>query len=401
MPISHSDLKSKGTKTERYLLITGILLIAFNLRPALAAVGPLVGHIRASTGLPNSMLGLLTTLPLIAFGLMSSLTSLFTRRFGIGGTLLGALLLLSAGIVIRSLNGIATLYLGTLLLGIAIAFGNVLLPSLVKWKFSSNSGLLTSLYVGVMGIGSAAASGLSIPLADQLHWGWRSSLAIWAVAALLAFTIWLPQLNRLKNTEQKHSYRKAMKALGKSAVAWKIAFFMGLQSLTGYVVLAWLPAILQSRGYDDEFAGWMLSLAQAAGMAGSLVIPLWAGRKTDHRSIVAFLAIAETVGILGLLFAQAGLVGFWVFLIGFVTGGTFGLALLFIVLRSKDAQTTTELSGMAQSIGYFIAATGPIIFGSLFDLTGNWNDSLILLLFVAFLKLYTGLGAAKQGALKL
>lgn len=399
MPIPDSDFKSKRTKTERYLLIAGILFIGFNLRSALASVGPLVSHIRDSTGLPNSMLGLLTTLPLIAFGVMSSFTALFTRRFGIGGTLLGALLLLATGIGIRSLNGIATLYLGTLLLGIAIAFGNVLLPSLVKWKFSSRSGFITSLYVSMMGIGASVASGISVPLADQFHWGWRSSLAIWGIPALIAFLIWLPQLNRLKNTEPKHSYRKAMKALGKSRVAWKIALFMGLQSLTGYVVLAWLPAILQSRGYNDEFSGWMLSMAQAAAMGGSLVIPIWAGRKTNQRSIVVFLAMVETVGILGLLFPYAGLVGVWVFLIGFVTGGTFGLALLFIVLRSKDAQTTTELSGMAQSIGYFIAATGPIIFGSLFDITGNWNDSLILLLLVAFLKLYTGLGAAKNRAL--
>ncbi|MEO8960298.1 MAG: MFS transporter [Ginsengibacter sp.] len=399
MPISQSDLKSKGSKTERYLLIAGILFIAFNLRSALASVGPLISHIRSSTGLPNSMLGLLTTLPLIAFAVVSSFTSLFTRRFGIGGTLLGALFLLAVGIAIRSLNGIVTLYLGTLLLGIAIAFGNVLLPSLVKWKFSSRSGFITSLYVSVMGIGASIASGISIPLVDRLHWGWRGSLAIWSISALLAFFIWLPQLNRLKNTEPNHSYRKAMKALGKSPVAWKIALFMGLQSLTGYVILAWLPAILQSRGYNDEFSGWMLSLAQVAGMAGSLVIPLWAGKKTNQRSIVAFLAVVETVGILGLLFPHAGLVGVWVFLIGFVTGGTFGLALLFIVLRSKDAQATTELSGMAQSIGYLIAATGPIIFGSLFDITGNWNDSLILLLLVAFLKLYTGLGAAKNRGL--
>jgi CP family cyanate transporter-like MFS transporter len=143
----------------------------------------------------------------------------------------------------------------------------------------------------------------------------------------------------------------------------------------------------------------MLSLSQATGIAGSLVVPLWAGKKPDQRSIVVFLALLETIGILGLLFPPVGLVGVWVSLIGFALGGTFGLALLFIILRSKDAQATTELSGMAQSIGYFIAATGPIIFGSLFDLTGDWNDSLLLLLVVVVLKLYTGLGAAKNSEL--
>ena len=160
--------------------------------------------------------------------------------------------------------------------------------------------------------------------------------------------------------------------------------------------MAWLPAILQGRGFNDEFSGWMLSLSQTTGIAGSLVIPFWAGKKLDQRSIVSFLATLETVGILGLLFPQIGLVSVWVSLLGFVIGGTFGLALLFIVLRSKDAHTTTDLSGMAQSIGYLLAASGPIIFGSLFDLTGNWNYSLALLLLVVFIKLYTGLGAAKN-----
>jgi CP family cyanate transporter-like MFS transporter len=285
MAIAQSDLKNKESKKGRYLLIAGILFIAFNLRPALAGVGPLVTHIRDSTGLSNSMLGLLTTLPLIAFGVMSSFASLFTRRFGIGGTLLGAMFILAIGIGLRSLNGIVPLFLGTILLGVAIAFGNVLLPSLVKWKFSSNSGFITSLYSAVLAIGSSIASGISVPLADQFHWGWKGALAIWAIPALLALSIWIPQVKGLENTGQERSYRKAMKELGKSPVAWKIALFMGLQSLTFYAILAWLPAILQSRGYHDEFSGWMLSLSQATGIAGSLFIPIWAGKKPDQRGI--------------------------------------------------------------------------------------------------------------------
>ena len=396
MPISQSSLINKESNRGRFLLMAGILFIAINLRPALASVGPLVSHIRDSTGLSNSMLGLLTTLPLIAFGVVSSLTTLFTRRFGIGGTLLGAMILLAAGICIRSLDGIVSLYIGTLLLGVGIAFGNVLLPGLTKWKFSSDSGFMTSLYSGVMAVGASLASGISVPLADKLQWGWRGSLAIWSILALIAFFVWLPQVGRLKRADQKHSYRKAMKALGKMSVAWKIALFMGLQSLTFYAILAWLPAILQGRGYGDEYSGWMLSLSQATGIIGSIVIPLWAGKRLDQSNIVTFLCVLETIGIVGLVFPQIGLVGIWVSIIGFVLGGTFGLALLFIVLRSKDTQTATDLSGMAQSIGYLVAATGPIIFGSLFDLTGSWTDSLLLLLLIVFVKLYMGLGAAKN-----
>jgi len=397
MPKSKSEINNNQSRPRYVLLLVGILFIAINLRPTLAAVGPLINHIRQATGLSNSMLGLLTTLPLIAFGVVSTLTPLFTRRFGIGGTLLGAMLLLVLGIGIRSLDGTFLLYFGTLLLGIAIAFGNVLLPGLTKRNFSSNSGYITSLYSSVMAVGASLAAGISVPLADNYGLGWRVSLGVWAILALIAFFVWLPQLSRLKKSEEKRSFPKAMKSLGQSGLAWKIALFMGLQSLTFYVILAWLPAILKSRGYDAEFSGWMLSLSQAAGILGSLVVPTLAGRKNDQRGIVWFLIIVEVIGLVGLLFPQIGLVPVWVSLIGFVLGGTFGLALLFLVLRSQNAESATELSGMAQSIGYIVAATGPIIFGSIFDFTGSWTYSLLLLILFAALKLYMGLGSGRPG----
>ena len=392
MPRSESDGQLKSTKI---LLIAGILCIAINLRPALASVGPLIEDIRKDTGLSNSLLGLLTTLPLIAFGMVSTFTPLVTRRFGIGGTLLGAMALLAIGITVRSIAWVPALYFGTLLAGIAIAFGNVLLPSLTKRNFESNSGLVTSLYSSFMAVGAALAAGISVPLADGIGMGWRGSLWVWSILAVIAFFVWLPQLKRLKKSKPNGSYLEAMKKLGRSRSAWQVAIFMGLQSLTFYVMLAWLPAILQSRGYDANFSGWMLSLSQATGIFGSLIIPIFAGRKGDQRKIVLFLMIVEIVGLIGLILPQFGWIALWVSLIGFVLGGTFGLALLFIVLRSRDADSATELSGMAQSIGYFVAAIGPIIFGSIFDLTGSWTYPLILLFVVVLLKLYMGWMAGK------
>src|SRR5690606_9861547 len=174
-------------KLSKPLLIAGILCIAINLRPTLASVGPLIEDIRKDTGLSNSLLGLLTTLPLIAFGVVSTLTPLFTRRYGIGGTLLGAMALLVLGISVRSIAWIPALYFGTLMAGVAIAFGNVLLPSLTKRNFESNSGVITSLYSGFMAIGAALAAGISVPLAHGLNLGWRYSLWVWAILALITF----------------------------------------------------------------------------------------------------------------------------------------------------------------------------------------------------------------------
>ncbi len=170
---------------------------------------------------------------------------------------------------------------------------------------------------------------------------------------------------------------------------------MGLQSLAFYVILAWLPEILQDRGLTANAAGWMLSLSQGMGVVGTIFIPVWADKNNDQRGLVWILLGMEVVSLVGLLFPDPFLVELWVSLIGFSLGGSFGLSLLFIVLRSHDTETATALSGMAQSIGYLLAAIGPTLFGALHDLTEAWIAPIIFLFIVAIAKLFAGLGAGR------
>ncbi|MFH5831398.1 CynX/NimT family MFS transporter [Halalkalibaculum sp. DA3122] len=380
---------------QQFLLIAGILLIGINLRPALSGVGPLIGAIRDSTGLSNTLLGLLTTLPLLAFAALSTLTPLFTKRFGIEETLAGALLLLTSGILLRVLESPLALFGGTLLLGIAIAFGNVLLPSLVKRDFPHKTGLMTSFYSSAMAFGAMVAAGISVPLAFEVGLGWRWALGAWALPAVIALLVWLPQTRNTTLPKHSRSFLKAMKDLGGSRLAWQVALFMGLQSFAFYVVLAWLPEILVDRGLTAEYAGWMLSLSQGMGILGSLIIPTWAEQMSDQRVAVWIVVIMELISLVGLLLPGTFWVPLWVSLIGIALGGSFGLALLFIVLRTENSETSTELSGMSQSIGYALAATGPTLFGALHDFTGAWLVPLGLLFAVLLVKLFVGLGAAK------
>ncbi|MBP8824412.1 MAG: MFS transporter [Flavobacteriales bacterium] len=390
VPVAHPP----GRRSD-LLLAAALLLIAFNLRPAIAAVGPLAPVIREAMGLSHSLLGLLTTLPLLAFGTVSMLAPVLTRRYGLQGTVTGALVLLVLGVAVRSVPAVSALFTGTFLFGAGIALGNVLLPALVKQGFSKKFGLMTGLYSGMMGVGAALAAGISVPLAGSLPWAWRGALAIWAAPALLALVLWALQPASADRRLAEPSASTGARSLSGSRLAWNVALFMGLQSFAFYVVLAWLPAMLQHRGMAPEAAGWMLSLSQASGIAGSLLVPLWAGKRQDQRGIMRWLVGLEAVAILGLLFPGGGPEPLWVSLIGLVLGGSFGLALYLIVVRAPDTRTATRLSGMAQAIGYLVAATGPLLAGALFDLAGRWQPVFVLLLAVAALKLYTGLGAAR------
>lgn len=388
------DPSTEGPGPRRWLLVLGIALVALNLRPALASVGPLVADIRAATGLSNAALGSLTTLPLLAFGFLSLFTSTVSRRIGMERAVALALVLIGVGTALRGLDSVALLFVGTALFGVGVALGNVLLPALAKRHFPKRSGGITSLYSSMMGVGATAAAGLSVPIAGAL--GWRGALSIWAVLAGVAFVFWLPQVTRAP-TERRKGSGVGLRALSRSALAWEVALFMGLQSLTFYVTIAWLPDLLQSRGLTEAAAGGLLAVSQATGVLGSAAIPVWASSREDQRPVVWTLGILEAVSILGLLLPDPTFAWLFVGVLGFVLGGTFALALTLLVLRSPDAESTGQMSGMAQSIGYLVAAAGPPLFGLTFDLSGGWTLPISLLLLVLAAKILAGWLAGRPG----
>ncbi len=351
---------------------------------------------RPATGLSNAALGLLTALPLLAFGCVSPLASVVSRRVGVERAVAMALVLLAAGTGLRAAESVVALYIGTGLMGVGVALGNVLLPVLVKRDFPAQTGPITSVYSSMMGLGTTAAAGLSVPLATVF--GWRGALGIWVVPAAVALLVWLPQLSRPRPVRRvRRPGGVTLRVLGRSRLAWQVALYMGLQSLTFYVIIAWLPDLLQSRGLSEAVAGWMLALSQATGILGTALIPVWAGRLADQRRVIWTLAVLEAAGLGGLLLPGGMLVALWVSLLGFVLGGTFGLALTLLVLRAPDADSAGELSGMAQSVGYFVAAAGPPLFGYLYDSTAGLTVPLSLLGAVLVGKVLSGLPAGRRG----
>jgi MFS transporter, CP family, cyanate transporter len=382
------------SRLRSFLLVLGIVLLAANLRPALTGVAPLIGQIRADTGISNGVAGLLTTLPLLAFGLLSPIAPRVARRFGMEGVLLASLLVLAAGILLRWAGAVAALFLGTVVLGAAIAVANVLLPSLVKREFPGHAGLMTSVYSTSLGISAALAAGVSVPLAQLPGIGWRGALAVWAIPALLAGVAWLPQLGGSAHHVDPAS--PGVRDLWRSPVAWQVTLFMGLQSLAYYVTLTWLPEILQAEGMGAARAGWMLGLSQAVAIVTMFLAPMIAERRPSQRGVVGVAVSMSGVGVLGLLVAGSTASTLWVVLLGLGQGASFSLALTFFALRAPDPGHAAALSGMAQSVGYLLAAGGPFLFGVLRDVTGAWKVPLVLLLTVTICLLIAGIGAARD-----
>ncbi|MFK3843631.1 MULTISPECIES: MFS transporter [Serratia] len=402
MPHSALPQTSAAIKRRRLrhplLLISGIMLVAANLRAALTSVGPLLEQIQQQLSLSATAAGLLNSLPLLLFAVLSPVTPGLAKRMGIERTLGMALLLLVIGIVLRSLPQHGMLWLGSVLIGAAIAFANVVLPTLVKRDFPQRAAAMIAGYAAVMSLVAATASGLAVPLAAMNDLGWRFSLLCWSLPALLALIIWLPQLRRpataVSSTTPGVQPIPSRSPWG-SALGWQVALFMGLQSITFYTIIGWFSAFAASHGTSPQQAGFELFIYQLVAIAANFVMVFILPRARDQRTIALCSSLLIFTGVAGLLLRpENSLV--WLIFAGLGAGSSLVLALSFFGLRSSHHHQATQLSGMAQSVGYLLAALGPTLFGLLHDLTQGWQLPLAILLGLTLLQVLFGMLAGRN-----
>lgn len=376
-----------------------------NLRPTLASVPPVLGQLQPALGLSGVTASLLTALPLLCFGLLAPLASTLALRIGPETTVTSCLLLLATGLLLRSGPSAGTLFLGTILAGAAIAVCNVVLPALVKHYFPHRVGLLTGLSTMVMNSGAALAAGVTLPLQHAIGHGWRPALAVWALPVVAALAVWAPLMRRQTSlgADGGHGGRGGTARPGgsfrllRNGLAWQVTAFMGLQSLAFYVLLTWLPRIYQTAGLDPVYAGVLLSLVMLIGIPSALLTPVLATRRESQSAHIVVITGLVLAGVLGLLIAPAAAGGIvWAVLLGIGQAGSFALALSCMALRARNSVIAAELSGMAQSLGYLLAASGPLIFGVIHDLAGGWRLSLIFLAAMIVPMILAGAGAGRD-----
>ncbi len=385
----------KKERTAAALLLAAVIVTALNLRAPITGVGTLSGVLQRELGLSGFWAGSLTAIPLLAFAFVSPFVVRLAGRLGAGRSLLWGMVLIAAGCAVRSWLGSAGLLLGTVVIGAGICCGNVLLPVVVKDRWPDRIGPMTGVYTTAQSIFAGLSSAICVPLSRLPALGWRGALGIWAVPALAAAVLWLPRRDwvlPLARTEGASS------RVLRSRVAWSCTIYMGTQAFLYYSFVAWLPAILASKGVESAAAGYMTSVYQLIGIAANFLAPTLAGKMRDQRPLTGAVGVMYIAGALLLWRTSAPLPLFLaVLLCGMSTGCAFSLCMAFIGMRTRTAADASRLSGMLQTVGYAIAALGPVLIGRLLDASGSWALPMAALFAGVAVNSLVGLLAGKPG----
>jgi CP family cyanate transporter-like MFS transporter len=374
----------------RGLVLAAILLSAFNLRTAVTSLTPLLERIADEYAFGAPTMGALGMLPTAAFALTGVATPALLRRFGLLRTALLSMALATVGLVLRPLlPGTAGLLIGSLVALAGMGMGNVVLPPLVKRYFGDRVGGVSTLYITVLQVGTLLPALLAVPVADAL--GWRSSMVVWVLPALLALAAWA----------MVHTSHRRIRATGpapvtptpeaegrvaRTALGWSMAVTFGMTSLVTYSMFTWLPTLLREAGASPAFGGTMVALFAALGMVGALTMPALAVRMRNPFPIVLLCAACHLVAFAGLWWAPLAAPILWVTLLG-LGPSTFPLALVLVNQRSRTAAGSAALSGFSQGMGYAVSCLGPFLFGWLHAHHGGWTSPFVFLVICILVQL--------------
>jgi MFS transporter, CP family, cyanate transporter len=400
-----------GSRAPRFagaavLAALALVLVAFNQRPSVASVPPILHQL----GLSLTAESFLVTIPVFCFGLGAFAGPYLRRALGQEWAVFALVSVLTAAIAVRAVFLGWTLFPATVVIGLCIANLNVLMPAFVKQRFPDHPGPATSAYVASATLGPAVAAGLTVPVFHAFGGSVNWALGIWALAGLAALLAWVPQLRRARAAlvtgagdlpaDRAVTDGTPAKPIWRHPLAWHVMVYMGIGSLVFYGPLSWLSRIYQSRGLDATTAGYLLLVMNFVGMIGSMVAPLLMKRRRDVRLGVVVAALVTFVGFAGLLLGPTSIAFFWMVVLGIGQGAQFGLALLLIVIRAGDEHVAARLSAMAQSGGYIIAGLGPLLMGGLFSLTKGWAAPILFLVVANFFGLVMGYRAARERVIR-
>lgn len=386
----------QSSKLNKKWFLLSMMLVAANLRLPITIIPPLLSTIEKDLGIPKSLAGLITSIPLITFAILSPVIVKVAKKLGNELTIFVFFILLIAGSYLRIIPTVWALMLGTFLAGVGIDSGNVLVPALIKDHLPHQIPLGTSLYTMSMLLIGAIGTALSGVLITKVSL--QSTLAILSVVAIVALVFWIPNLRYNHRETTKNFERKQYRSVWNQNLGWLITAFFGLQSIVYYSFVTWLPSILQNHGISTIFASNLLTLLQLSGLPCSFIVPFLSIRKNGLRNLLIMLFVGYAIAPLGYLISTSNAVYLTIITIvtGFGSGLAFNMAVVFFTEKTTNPTQTAEVSGMAQSAGYLLAAIGPVLFGFIENISGSWNMIILILVALSTLLALSGLLVARH-----
>lgn len=381
------------------LAAIAVLLLALNLRPAASSIGPVLAEIQDGLDMSAAAAGVLGALPGFGFAVFGAMAVTLAIRIGLNSAIAVGAFAAAVGLVARAVVGDVAVFIGLSLLAFAgVAVGNVLIPAFIKRHFPNRLPLMTSVYSTGLALGASIPAALAIPLAGTLPGQWRGSIGLWGVTAALACIPWvvLALVEQRRRLPGQRAVTGSMWGMLRSRKACALAVFFGVQSSQAYIQFAWIAQIYRDSGLAPSMAGVLGATIAAFGIPTGFLMPWMVGRYSDLRVLVVLLGALLSAGYLGLWLAPTTLPWLWAVFLG-MAGAAFPLAIALITIHTRDPRVTTRVSGFTQSMGYLMAAVGPFLVGWLFDLAGNWDLPLGLLVLVGLLMAGSGLIAAGPG----
>ncbi|MFB7449426.1 CynX/NimT family MFS transporter [Streptomyces sp. NPDC056194] len=398
-PATAGDSPAPGPARRRLLglVAVGLVLAAFNLRPAITSLGALLEEVSADLHMSGSVAGVLTSVPPLCFAVFGITAPRLARRFGPAAVVCAGMAAIFTGLILRPFaTGTPAFLAASALALMGIAVSNVLMPVIVKRYFPDRVGSMTGLYSMALALGTSIAAAATVPMTDALGGDWRLGLGVWAALAALAVLPWLPLL-RDRDAASSPSGAAASTAgtaapaaaaaegaeapaprITRSRTAWALGVFFGLQATGAYITMGWMPQIFRDAGVPATTAGVLLAVTMVMGVPLAFVIPRLATRMKNQGPIVVALGLCGLTGYTGLLLAPASGAWVWAVLLG-ISNCSFPLALTMIGMRSRTGAGVVRLSAFAQSVGYLISIPGPLLVGVLYQHSGGWGLPIALM----------------------
>ncbi len=366
-----------------WLVLCAMILLATNMRAPIVALGSIAPVVKDALDISEFQIGWLGAVPMLSFAVGALISPTIGKRFGLENTLIAMIGLLTVGMVIRTaIPTWSGFLIGTLLLTLAIGFANTLAAPVIKQRTPQHIPLITGLFSLTMTTAAGIVAGVVLPLSEQVGWQW--ALGGWTILGVFAFVIWLFLRVRLGSSNHQAVIPAALGSsdisMWRTTFAWQIAIFMGLQSLLFYTVASFLPSIWVSKGLSAVSAGQMGSVFQFMAPVSILSLTWLVNRGRPIQALAVFAAVLNVVGILGVSYLSTDLAWLWSGMMGMGCSAIFTLSMMLFSMRTYTTNQASELSGMAQAVGYVIAFFGPLGTGWLHEMTGSWSMPLFIML---------------------